>query len=303
MFKNILFVVLSLTAILLLFTKVDNFFSDRLVSAIWPLGHISVFAFWSFLLLRYQPSIKSASLTHQFLLISAFCFSVGITIELIQPFFGRSKELGDLFLNYTGALLSLIMFSLHKTPTFFKMAYFVCAGYLLTPSVLLVYDEIKTQSDFPVLASFEHDIELTRWKADQKLSISSPVQLSQKNSMMDITFVPRQYSGVALRYFPSNWQAYKNMTIRFYNPNPESLPVTLIMTDKHYNKLKPNYKDRYQEKLKIKPGYSEKTILLSTIQKGVMLREMDLQQIAGVDFYMYDLIKPVHLFMDKLYLH
>jgi len=302
MFKKIAFSIISLFFLLLLFVDVGTLIPERLINALWPIGHMTVFLFWSALLLRYQPQIKAASLKKQLLLLTLFCFTFGIIIELIQPFFSRSREVEDLFLNYVGVLLSIILFSRHIIHWLYKLAYCGLLSYLLFPSVLSIYDEIRVQVEFPVLASFQQNIALTRWKSDQPLSLSTAKILPSLPKMMKITFVPQKYSGVALRYFKGDWQAYKSLTIRFYNPNQQSVPLTLILTDRHYNKGKPNYQDRYENTLQIEPGFNEKNIPLSTIRDGVMLRKMDLSKMAGVDFYMYQLDAPVHLYLASLYL-
>ena len=331
MFKKIALAIISLCFFLLLFIDINTVISDRLIDALWPIGHVTVFAFWGSLFLLYQPTVKTASLKKQFLLMTAFCFIFGVSIELIQPFFGRSRELEDVFLNYVGMLLSIILFSHHYIHWRYKLLYFCLLGYLLSPSALCVYDEIKAKAEFPVLASFEQDVALTRWKADQPLSLAIPKQLNMQqnkqlshlpsaiNKMMKVTFVPREYSGVALRYFEGDWQDYKELVIGFYNPNTateaeitesdkvgrtklETLPVTLLITDGHYDKSKPNYKDRYEKKLHIEPGFSEISIPLNTIRDGVQLRKMDLSKMAGVDFYMYELNGPINLYIDQLYL-
>ena len=302
MFKKIIFSIISLFFLLLLFVDVGDLISERLIDALWPIGHVAVFTFWGALLLLYQPKIKSAPLIKQLLLLTLFCFTFGLSIELIQPFFSRSREVGDLFLNYVGILLSIILFSRHIIHRLYKLVYCGLLSYLLFPSALSVYDQIKMYYEFPVLASFQQNIALTRWKSDQSLSLVIPNELTGVQKMMKITFVPRKYSGVALRYFQGDWQEYTNLIMRFYNPNQQSLPVTLIITDKHYNKSQPNYKDRYDQNLQIESGFSEKSISLSKIRDGVISRKMDLNKMAGVDLYMYQLDAPVHLYLDSLYL-
>lgn len=302
MFKKIIFAALAVCAFLLLFIDVGSLFSQRLIEALWPIGHLSVFCFWSFLLLHYHSTIRAFSLLKQCFTLTLLCFAFGLSIEIIQPYFSREMEVQDLFLNYMGVLLSIILFSKHPIHWLFKVSYLLLLGLVLHRSALLIYDEAKAQIDFPVLASFDQEIELTRWKADQPLMIKEPITQPVSSSMMQITFVPRQYSGAALRYFPGNWQNYSKITIGFYNPTPNALPVTLIITDRHYNKGHPNYRDRYDQHLTIAPGYSEQSILLTTIQAGVELRKMDLSKIAGVDFYMYELSSPIYLYLDTMYL-
>ena len=300
MLKKITFSIIGLICFSLLFIDIGTLISERIIDALWPIGHVTVFAFWSFLLLRYQPTIKTANLSKQFILLTLFCFSLGIAIELIQPFFGRSREVGDVFMNYIGVLLSTLVINRNRIHWGFQLAYVSVLGYLLMPSALSIYDEIKLRYEFPVLASFQQNIALTRWKSDQPLSLAKP--LPDGHQMMKITFVKRKYSGVALRYFQDDWQEYKSITMRFYNPNSYALPVTLIMTDQHYNKSKPNSQDRFDKDLEIAPGFSDITLPLKEVQAGVKLRKMDLSQMAGVDFYMYKLTNPIHLYLEELYL-
>ena len=302
MFKKIVFSLVGLFLFLLLFINVDTLISERVMNALWPIGHVTVFAFWSFLLLHYHPQLKVTSLTKQLFLLTIFCLIFGGGIELIQPFFGRSKEIGDVLMDYVGVLLSIVIVNRQRIHWGYKFTYIALLSYLFIPSALVIYDEAKIRYEFPVLASFQQSIALTRWKADQPLSLAKPKQLTNNQTMMKITFVPRKYSGVALRYFQGDWQDYKTLTMRFYNPNIDALPVTLIITDKHYNKGKPNHLDRFDNDMQIQPGFSEISFPLATIKKGVKLRNMDLSQMAGVDFYMYDLTGPVYLYLDSLYL-
>lgn len=302
MLKNIVLSLLALIAFFILFVDINGLFPERLTVALWPLGHLGIFALWSALLLHFHPTLKSASLTKQLMILTVLCFSFGLFIELVQPYFSRTMEVSDLFLNYLGVLISFVLFHRRTLHWLLLMACFALVSVSISSSALMVYDEIKAQVDFPVLASFQQEIELTRWKADQPLSIGTPEGLIASTSMMKITFVPRSYSGVALRYFPKQWQDYQQLIVRFYNPNSDVMPVTLIITDQHYNKANPNYKDRYEQHLRITPGFSEQQIPLSTIRDQVILRKMDLRQMAGVDFYMYKLDQPIHLYLDSIYL-
>lgn len=302
MFKKIILSIICLMFIISLFIDIGALVSGRIVDALWPIGHVAVFAFWSYLLLSYQPTMKAASLKKQFILLTLFCFIIGVGIEIVQPYFGRSKEVGDVYMDYVGVLLAIAVANRHRLHWFFKASYLVFFTYLLIPSVLTIYDEVKVRYEFPVLASFDNDISLTRWHADQPLLIATPDKIDNDLKMMKVTFVKREYSGVALRHFEGNWDGYKELTIRFYSPNEKALPVTLIATDEEYNTGKATYENRFEKKLQIQPGFSEISIPLIMIKEGVKLREMDLTKMTGVDFYMYDLTEPVYLYIDSVFL-
>jgi hypothetical protein len=302
MLKKIALSIICLIFFALLFIDIESYISGRIVDALWPIGHVTVFAFWSFLLLEYQPSMKAASVKKQFLLLTLFCLTFGVFIEVVQPYFGRSEEAGDVYMDYVGVLLAIVVANRHRLHWFFKVSYFVLLTYLLIPTAMTVFDEAKVRYEFPIIASFDQEIALTRWQADQPLTLTTPQQLPDANKMMRVTFVKRKYSGVALRHFEGDWTGYEQLIVRFYNPNPNTLPVTLIMTDKHYNDGEKTSKNRFDKKLDIKPGLNEMAFPLAMIKAGVELREMDLSQMAGVDFYMYKLTEPVHLYIDRLYL-
>lgn len=302
MFKKIALSIICLFFFALLFIDIESFISGRVVDALWPIGHVTVFAFWSFLLLEYQPTMKAASVKKQFIILTLFCLIFGVFIEVVQPYFGRSEEAGDVYMDYVGVLLAIVVANRHRIHWVFTLSYFVLLTYLLIPTALTVYDEAKVRYEFPVIASFDQEIALTRWQADQALTLSTPQQLPNAHKMMRVTFVKRDYSGVALRHFSGDWSGYEQLVVRFYNPNAETLPVTLIATDKQYNEGETTGNNRFDKKFDVKPGLSEMTFPLEMIKTGVELREMDLSQMAGVDFYMYHLTDPVHLYIDKVYL-
>jgi hypothetical protein len=305
--KKTLLIALTCLLISLLFIEVPHIIPFRLILTLWPLGHIAVFALLSLLSLTYLPFLKHAKWQQQLLWLTLGCAVVGISIELIQPLFSRTAELEDVFLNYLGTLATFIImgnFTNHQMVKLsLKSLYGVLLIYLITPTFLTAYDEYRLLNDFPSIATYYNETSLSRWKANGSLAILNKEDLNNaQNNMLQATFTTRSASRVVMRFFNENWQIgdYKKLQFRFFNPNVEQVPLTIIMTDKHYDKSHSNKKYRFEEKIKLDVGWSTHTILLDDIKQQPSAQNLDLTKMAGIDFYMYKLTKPITLLIDEI---
>ncbi|MFT6925926.1 MAG: putative membrane protein YwzB [Psychromonas sp.] len=288
--------------------------SERLVEALWPIGHIVSFAFWAWLLLSFNAYIKSRGSKQQLFLLLLLTLIIGGGIELLQPFFSRSAQLGDLYSDLFGAFFAYLFFgNFNKNNNNFLIAsrflYIILLLYLMFPAMQTVKDEFETRIDFPIIAKFDSSSELTRWKADLPLSIVNsselPVTRKSDTNLMKITFAAEKDSRAVLRFFAGNWQGYKQIKFSFFNPNQELLKVRLIITDQNYDKSTSenhtsNQNDRFGKWLLIDPGWNEYFVDLTDIENAPTERDMDLSNIAGVDFYMYKLKEPIILYVDNI---
>ena len=141
MFKKIVLMTVSFLLIALLFIDIPHIIPSRLILTLWPIGHIVVFAFFGWLLLTFHPKLKQASLLHQFKLLTLSSLLVGISIELIQPFFSRTAQIEDLLFNYVGTLAVLLYkgnFKKYKVSS--QVLYSALLLYLMMPTFLTAYD-------------------------------------------------------------------------------------------------------------------------------------------------------------------
>jgi VanZ family protein len=312
MSKKILTLLITVILMILFFSRVPVVISERLTDTLWPIGHIVSFAFWAWWLLSCHAYIKSESSKRQLLFLLLITIIIGGGIELLQPFFSRSAQLSDLYYNLFGAFSAYLFFgnfNKKKILIVSRLLYIILLLYLMFPAIQMVKDEFETRIDFPIIAQFDNPSELTRWKADLPLSIVNsgelPATRKSDTNLMKITFATEKDSRAVLRFFAGNWQGYKQIKFSFFNPNQKSLKVRLIITDKNYDKSisenqTSNQNDRFGKWLLIDSGWNEHNVALAEIKNAPTEREIDLSNIAGVDFYMYYLKEPIILYINKI---
>ncbi len=292
----------------MLFTQLPDLFSAKLVDALWPFGHVVIFATWVSLIFFYRPQLLATSFQIQFALVSILALFVGGAIELIQPFFGRSAELGDIYFNWLGCFAALIFLTKAKLSHRLLAGLRIICLSLLTihaiPAFHTVKDELQAIWNFPVLAEFNSANELQRWKSDQPLSRVKESELlgdeKANNSLMKVTLSTRSYTGAALRYFPGDWREYDQVKVELFNPNPKTLKLNCIIIDKQYNKSRPNAEDRFDQWIHVPPGWSSHYISLEEVRNAPIDRDMDLAQISGFDLYAYKLKAPLNIYINQV---
>jgi hypothetical protein len=308
MLKKILALFVTFILIILLFSRVPGFISGRLMETLWPLGHIICFSFWGWLLISFSSDINNSTSQRQLLVLLLTTLIIGGGIELLQPFFSRTAQLSDIYYNLFGTFSAYLFFgNFNKNNKFLitsRFLYIALLLYLTFPVMQVVKDEYDLRMDFPTIVKFDSQSELTRWKADLPLAIVNSSALSEPRvtdaNLMKITFAAKKDSRAVLRFFSGDWQGYKQIKFSFFNPNQTSLKARLIITDKIYNKSKSNHNDRFGKWLLIDSGWNEYNVALAEIKNAPTEREIDLSNIAGVDFYMYHLKEPIILYINKI---
>ena len=306
MYKIITLSIVSFLLLSLLFIDVPHLIPSRLILTLWPIGHIVVFAFIATLQLQASRKLKHATFVRQFIYLSAGSLFIGISVELIQPFFSRTTQIEDLLFNYIGTLSTLIYRGNYPLKRNFmntiQVTYSLLLCYLLLPTLLTAYDEYRLRNDFPTIANFYNQTAITRWKADSPLALVETNKLTTENNLLQATFIAQKASRVVLRYFNEDWKVagYSQIQLRFFNPNETELPLTVIITDKHYDKSSANGKYRFSTRLKLSKDWSTHRINLADIEQKPVARNIDLAQIAGIDFYMYKLKATTHVFVDEI---
>ncbi|MFT6984904.1 MAG: VanZ family protein [Psychromonas sp.] len=308
MFKKTLDLLITFILIILLFARVPVFISERLIDTLWPIGHIICFSFWGWLLISFSSYINKSTSKRQLVILLLITLIIGGGIELLQPFFSRTGQLGDLYHDLFGAFFAYLFFGNFNKNNMFLIAsrflYITLFFYLTFPAMQVIKDEYELHMDFPTIAKFDNPSELTRWKADLPLLMVNSNELSETRvadrTLMKVTFAAEMDSRAVLRFFAGDWQGYKQIKFSFFNPNQDPLKVRLIITDKIYNKSKPDPNDRFGKWLMIDSGWNEHKVALAEIKNSPKEREIDLGNIAGVDFYMYHLKEPIILYINKI---
>jgi VanZ family protein len=285
-------------------------YAPRSFYAGWDLGHILAFALWTALLLRHisstPASIAQRRIRVQLGVIFGFALLFGGLAEGLQTLMGnRLPSLLDMSRNLLGALCGWTFFSpgLKVCKTGCRWCIRLVEIALLLVSLLplgrALVDEHQARRAFPVLASFNQPFELDRWSHSARCQIADP-PFDPGNSMLEIDFLTDKYSWISLNQFPRDWRGFKYFTFSAYNPEPTALEVVCRINDKRHNREGYRYRDRFNRRLNLPPGWSHIRLSMEEITTAPEDRRMDLDDILQVGFFTISLPTPRTLYLDDV---
>lgn len=226
---------------------------------------------------------------------------LSVVIELIQYFFAKGMpDLGDVRRNVAGALLTFFLTQpISKKWLSQGLIIFVLLWVLLEliPTGRFLYDEFHARRQFPVLADFESDLELTRWSGND-LFQRSAVKVTSGQSALRITFGTTKYSGISLNHFPGDWTGYDTLRYDIFYPGADTLQFTCRIHAREHVRGVQRYADRFNRRFFLKPGWNAIAIPLQDVQKAPQDRTMDMKQIMGMGIFTIQLSEPKTIFLD-----
>ena len=290
----------------LFFIGGPSYYSSPVYKEFWNIGHIIFFA-----LSTYQLILLVRKKTFIFITLISFnyCFIIGSSIELIQSKIGRSMSLYDLYRDALGTLLALSLFfylCIEKKNT--KNNYYL---YLLFLSfALIAIDQkhlvqavqvhLQAQSNFPVLADFENNNELTQWEGNN-LSLSNKYVLTGLFSMKANLSAQTKYSGLTFKDMPNNWSGFDYLLINIYNPNKDDLEMCTKITDLEHDLNNQSYNNRFNQCFTLLGSqWNNIKISLIEIEASPTERKLDLSNISQLGIFTSGLKNDKIIYLDGM---
>jgi VanZ family protein len=301
MIRRILWLPAGILAILL-FGGGPGYHSPRSLDAVWDLGHIAVFSFWSYLLITWKP-VEEAPLARQWWIVALFCLVGGGATEGIQFLLGRDASVGDFLRDVLGGGITLTWFTpwSRTVPRRVRgMVRSLSASFLLVaglPLAVALYDEGIARAQFPLLSDFETPFEEDRWHRFANFSVDRSVARHGKASLrveMDTSL----YSGVSFVYFPRNWTGYRFLRLDVLNPSSEEIGITCRVHDLRHEGGEQRYEDRFNKRFHLRQGWNDLRIDLMEVARAPVGRTMDLGEIRGMGLFASKLPAPRTIFVD-----
>jgi hypothetical protein len=197
----------------------------------------------------------------------------------------------------TSKLLSL------KLPFFIASQLLTTALFVigLLPLAAALTDEWIAKRQFPVFSDFENPLEVYRWVGDSEFDIDNSIS-SHGTSSLKIWLNTSKYSGVALKYFPTDWQGYRALKFNVYNPSSEPLKITCRVHDRQHTRgREPElYDDRFNRTYLLNKGWAPITIDLEELADAPKNRRMDISQIQGVGVFVVQLPRTRVIYIDYI---
>ena len=289
---------------MLFFISGPDYHSARSFQHFWNLGHIM---FYSLLpLLLFNTSNALASYSKQVLSVIILTLALGTLIEILQTGLDdRVPDMGDIFRNVIGALVALVFF-LPSRKSFPKKRLVVIqsmvillVSFQIVPIVTAFWDEKMAKRQFPLLSGFETPFEIHRWTGDATFVVRSEIKKSG-NAAMKVMFNTDAYSGVALKYFPEDWEGYRFFQFSVFKPDNDDLKITCRIHDKHHTQGQQLYTDRFNQSFSILQGWQTISIPLNQVKAASGYRQMDMKLIQGVGIFAVRLSHPRTIYIDEI---
>ncbi len=282
-----------------------TYFSPRSFIALWDLGHILFFAFFTsllFLLVGNKPVFSGRLKLLGFLFFVVLVF--GLLVETTQHLTGnRQVSMGDVVRNQIGCLLAFILLcrSVSSYRWLWLLRFFVFAGlvWACTPLFMALYDESLGRRNFPVLSDFETKSEISRWKRPEQFKLQQEiVRHGHYSARVQLSTAP--YSGIRLFYFPGDWRGYDFLKFSVYNPDNSNLFLHVRLNDKEHRLAKARFSDRFHKEIVVTPGWNDFSISLAEVKNAPEKREMNMAEIDGFGLFVVKQSVDKFIYIDYL---
>ncbi len=289
----------------LLFFGGPESYSSRVYQEFWDTGHMFLFAGILYLAISF-PLLNKKSWPIIWGSVTVFCLVVGIVIEIIQNAIGRSFELkdivNDLLGGYFGVLIYIAMQSRFRTSTRIATLPILLAivVFVMKPVAFVIADEFIMEEEFPVLADFETDYELSRWDNNLANLFFDQQTVHSGERSMGVLFEPGEYPDITLKDFPGNWKGYKSINFSIYNTTKQNVEMEFKIYDWQHIANGYSYSDRFNRELVLKPGWNDFSFLLEDVQSAPMERIIDISDIASFSLFLHNLEEPLLMYFDNL---
>ncbi len=285
----------------LFFIPISREASQRSIIELWDLAHFFYFFFVVYLLDRYWKP-ESGVISSKIIGIVLVLLSLSIGVELIQPLFsGREFSWNDFLKSISGGCVALSIRVAATTrawriPLTIVVVVLVVSAFL--PLVRMLFDEQCAREDFPILAPFEAELELSRWEGSAKVILDNSLSIQGKSSGK-IQFGTELYSGISLRFFPGDWRGRGGLAFNIYNPDQKAELYYRVHDAQHQGENQ-SAGNRFNGKTTLKAGWNEIIIPMVHIQNGPKGRLMDLARVNDFTLFVGKLKEKRVLYIDHV---
>lgn len=265
------------------------------------LAHFVFFALLAWALARL-PRLARLSFARRAAAILLIVLVLGAVIEVIQPYFGRTRALADLGVNLLGASCGLLFLAPGRTDMPWAvlrsgqgLVLALCVMVFSGPVVNL-WDMSRAARQFPVLSDFETRFEHTRWTRGR---IHHGLARHGR-ACLRVPLNTQRYTGTTMRRSLGDWRGYSALGLSIYNPDPDPLQITVSIRDREHDKQGGAYKDRFNRIFTLNQGWTDLRIPVVEIAAAPADRTLDLSRLTAVAVFAVSLPEPRTIFLDHV---
>jgi len=300
-----------------LFINLAGIQRDYLFGRILDDSHLFLFVFLGGLILKLvNLKTSDASLwpARNYVYSTVLGLTVSVCYELIQPFFARSLEIADIFLNVMGIFFVNGVFYLWACKTnqkwtnlkriFFRTSFIIIYTFMLASIFNAwghhIYNLHQSQQQFPILASFEDDWELYRWDVCDSAGIKI-VPEHAKHGRFSLRFKTKAfttYPGAMITYLSDDWDGYNYLTFSVFNPIEKPFKLYIRIDKDLPNELNG---DRIYITPMIQPGENQLRFSFKQFRnRPIPKTPYNFKNISRINFFLNKPQSPALFYLDYL---
>ena len=226
---------------------------------------------------------------------------VGLVIEKVQGMTGRDASWVDAGTNAVGAaIMLLLILAARGRARPLGLTGLVIAALLLAAAWLpgrQVYDALRQRQAFPMLASFEDELELSRWRFQEAAGRIVRAHGTHGPESLRVDLGPGEYPGVSFVWPPPDWSDHAAIAFDIHVDEGAPLPLIVKVEDRAHDKT---YYDRFHEELLLEPGKHQVRIDTAKIRDGIRGRKLDLQDITVMQLFLDGLASARVIHVDNV---
>jgi len=288
-----------------LFFGGPDYYSSRQFRLAWELGHICLFFFYTYALLKMWKSFARRSFQVQLVVVLLLSLVLGFLLEWSQAAFDRTFSLKDIAMNIIGGIVAVAFLSptrIAVSKNLLRLTQVIICFLVLLMTYPLgkaFVDQVFARMQFPVLSNFETPFEIDRWRGSAIIAIEKNTVREGKASLK-VQLTTERYSGASLNHFPRNWRDHYYLHVSIFNPSQEPLKITLRINDKEHISNGQSYSDRFNRQFILSSGWNKIDIAIDDIRNAPETREMNLRTIMNLGIFTVKLKTPQLIYIDDV---
>lgn len=270
----------------------------RWLGVLFDFAHLPVFAVLVFVVTRALGGSRPNWLLAAGVALAAGVFGLGA--EFVQGLIGRSAEWSDAAANAVGASIGFVAAtwsgwkrSLRAVAVITLM---VMAAWAYVDTTTILTDVVRQRLEFPVLGSFENELELVRWRINIGRIARSAEHATDGVHSLRVDLDPGRYPGLMCRWPYNNWSGRSTLSFNVWNDSNKPLDVFVRVNDFAHNN---DWVDRFERTVTLAPGANTVRIPLDDVRNAPSEREMDMSVITNLMVFTVDLEESRVLYFDR----
>lgn len=271
----------------------------RFVRALIDMGHAPLFATLAVIVLLACRQLAGRHFYRWAVIAWGLLIAFGWASEVAQGYTGRGPSLQDALANTVGASAGVLWY-LSRQSTWRWLGLALAGALLLVGEAYPLSnfgDTLWQYYQMPVIATFESPTELFRWQSNRSTIGRVREHATEGTWALRIDLEPSQHPGAAMDSPPANWSGYEELLVDLFLA--DGPPVTLVVkVEDRWHNHDPS--DRFERRFKLGPGPQTLRFSLADIAAAPADRELDLQNVSFVQFYVVQLTEPRTLYLDHI---